>query len=342
MKLSTRDANAFLRQPDTKVPAVLLYGQDPMRVADKRKALTLALVGPQGEDEMRLTRIPAAELRKDGALLDDAMRGQSFFPGHRAALVEDATDGLAKTIETTLQSWQPGDATVVVTAGGLAAKSGLRKLFEKHPAAVCIALYDDPPAEAEIAEMLGAAGLNQIGADARGALNTLARSLEPGDFRQTVEKLGLYKLNDATPVTPEDIDACAPQSTEADLDELIAIVAEGRREAIAETLRRLYAQGVQPVGLCIGFLRHFRQLHAAASDPGGAGQGIGKLRPPVWGPRRDAMVRQASRWGRPGLERAVSIILDTDLQLRSADRAPAQALVERSLIRLAMMAGQRR
>jgi DNA polymerase-3 subunit delta len=89
-------------------------------------------------------------------------------------------------------------------------------------------------------------------------------------------------------------------------------------------------------------MRHFRVLYTVASDPGGAGQGIGKLRPPVFGPRRDRILRQAQAWGARKLETALGILTDTDLALRSAgQRAPAMALVERSLIRLAML-GQAR
>jgi DNA polymerase-3 subunit delta len=37
------------------------------------------------------------------------------------------------------------------------------------------------------------------------------------------------------------------------------------------------------------------------------------------------------------LEQALTLLTDTDLQLRSASRAPQMALMERALIRLAMM-----
>ena len=93
--------------------------------------------------------------------------------------------------------------------------------------------------------------------------------------------------------------------------------------------------------LCIGTMRHFRALHTAASDPGGAAAGVGRLRPPVFGPRRDAMVRQAGAWGRDRLETAIGLLIDTDLQLRSSRPVPQNALVERALIRLAMMARAR-
>jgi DNA polymerase-3 subunit delta len=107
-------------------------------------------------------------------------------------------------------------------------------------------------------------------------------------------------------------------------------------------MRRLKAQGTQPVGLCIGATRHFRALYTAASDLGGAAQGIARMRPPIFGPRRDRMLRQAQGWGAERLQQALTILTDTDLTLRSAaQRAPEMALVERALIRLAMLAGAR-
>ena len=96
------------------------------------------------------------------------------------------------------------------------------------------------------------------------------------------------------------------------------------------------------MSLCIGATRHFRTLYAAASDPGGAAAGVGRLRPPVYGKRRDRIVRQAQSWGAANLETALSLLTDTDLQLRSAGQtAPGMAVAERALIRLAMLAGTR-
>jgi DNA polymerase III subunit delta len=91
---------------------------------------------------------------------------------------------------------------------------------------------------------------------------------------------------------------------------------------------------VQPVTICIGALRHFRILHAAATDPSGPGVGIQKAR--VNFKQKDAMGRQAGQWGARMLEQAVAILLETDLTLRSTSRAPGMALMERALIRIAM------
>lgn len=338
MKLTGAAANGYFRNPDKTHTGLLIFGADPMRVAGKRQEVIAALVGPKGDEEMRLTRIAAADLRKDPAQLNDAIKAQGFFPGHRVAFVEDATDGMAKILDAALSDWQPGDAQVIVTAGQLTAKSALRKIFEGHRNAVAVGIYDDPPSRDEIEQALQAAELSTNSNDVMNSLMALASSLEPGDFRQTIEKLGLYKRGDSEPLSVDDIMACAPQSAEVDVDDVLSVVATGQTDKLAPVLRDLYAQGVAPVTLCIGAMRHFRQLHAVASDPGGAAAGAGRLRPPVFGPRRDKIVRQASNWGRDRLERALTTLTDTDLQMRSAGATPDRALMERALIRLAMLA----
>ncbi|MCI2400175.1 DNA polymerase III subunit delta [Aliiroseovarius subalbicans] len=341
MKLSPRDASRYFAKPEAHRTGVLIFGTDAMRVALKRQELIANLIGPTGEEEMRLTRMQAGELRKDPAMLTDAIKAQGFFPGPRVAFIEDATEVIAKIVTAALEDWQDGDAQVVITGGNLKPTGGLRKLFEKHPNAYAAGIYDDPPSRDEIQADLQKAGLREIEPEAMNDLTALSRSLDPGDFRQTLEKIALYKLSDPTPLTPADVLAMAPTSTEAGLDDILHIVAEGRSGEIGPVLRKLQAQGVAPVGLCIGATRHFRALHAASADPCGPAQGINRLRPPVHFKNRDRMVRQAQGWGIHKLEQALEVLIETDLALRSSQRAPQMALMERTLIRLAMLGGRR-
>ncbi|RBP97006.1 DNA polymerase III delta subunit [Rhodobacter sp. 140A] len=338
MKLAGVAAVRYFAKPDPARTGLLIYGADAMRVALRRQEVIAALVGPEGEAEMRLTRIAAAELRKDGAALNDAVKAVGFFPGPRVVFVEEATDTLAPTVSAALKDWREGDAQIIVTAGSLTAKSALRKLFEPHPNAVAIGIYDDPPTREEIEEILHRAGLRHIDQAAMTDLLALAKALDPGDFRQTVEKIALYKYGDSAPLTPAEIAACAPATVEAEVDDVLNIVAEGRPQELGPMMRRIEGQGVLPVTLAIMALRHFRTLHAAASDPGGPGAGIGRVRPPVFGPRRDRMQAQASRWGMFRLEEALKLLIETDLTLRSASKAPQMAVMERALLRLSMLA----
>lgn len=342
MKLSPRDATPYFAKPDPDRSGLLIYGNEAMRVALKRQQVLKALLGDGAEEEMRLTRMQAADLRKDPALLLDAVKAVGFFPGPRAVFVEEANDSAAPVIDAALRDWQPGDAQIIVTGGALKASSKLRKLFEAHPNSYAAGIYDDPPSRADIERSLAQTGLRDVSVDSMAALVALSTELSPGDFNQTLEKLALYKHGDATPLTPEDVDVCAPQSNEAALDDMLNIVAEARSTEIGPILRRLQAQGTNAVSLCIGATRHFRTLYVAASDPGGAAAGVGRLRPPVFGKRRDRIIRQAQDWGPNRLEDALTLLTDTDLHLRSAGQtAPAMALMERALIRLAMMTRKR-
>lgn len=332
MKLLPRDATGYFAKPDPSKTGLLIYGSDAMRVALKRQQMLKALLGKDAEEEMRLTRIPAAELRKDPALLLDAVKAVGFFPGPRAAFVEDANDTVAAILLDALKDWQDGDAQIIVTAGALKKTSKVLKGFESHPNAYATAIYDDPPDRAEIERLLSAADLTPD-TDAMGMLTDLARALDPGDFRQTLEKVSLYKLNDSSSLTAQDIAACAPTSTEAEVDDILHVVAEARAADIGLVMNKLQAQGVTAVTLTIMAIRHFRTLYKIAANPGA----------PLYGVRdRDRAMRQAKSWGAAKLETALSVLTETDLTLRSAGQhAPAIALVERAFIRLAMLGAQR-
>ena len=331
MKLKSHDVAAFVARPSADAPGALIFGTDAMRVAIRRQDLLLNLLGKGAEDEMRLTRMSGADLRKDPAQLQDAVKAQGFFPGPRAVFVEEATDGIADTAAAALETWEPGDAQIILTAGSLTPRSKLRKLFESHPSAPVLPVYDDPMGRDQIEAELRRAGLPLPDRDAMGELMALAQELEPGDMRQTLEKLSLYKRGDETPLSSDDIHACAPASTEGDVDAMMGIVAEAKTGEIGPMLRKLQAQGVTPTTLTIGATRHFRALHAMSSGANARMPGNFKV--------RERMQRQARSWSMVKLEQALGVLLDTDLALRSGGQtAPQMAVVERALIRLSMLA----
>ena len=334
MKLAGAEASRYFGKPDRLRAGLLIYGADPMRVALKRAEFVVALIGKTGEAEMRLTRMSGADLRKDGTLLLDAIKAIGFFPGPRLVFVEDATDTITGTVAAALQDWQPGDANILITAGALTAKSALKTLFEKHLNATAIALYDDPPTREEVEAELGRAGLTNVDRDATTEIFALSRSLDPGDFRQTLEKLALYKHADPTPLTAAEVHALAPATADADVLDLVHAAVEGKAADLGLILRRLEGQGTLPVTLCIQTLRYIRALHATATTPDAGGYGG---RAAGFGPRRAAMERQAKTWGGRALESAMALLVETDLTLRSTSKAPAMALMERALIRIAMM-----
>lgn len=337
MKLAARDAARVLAKPDEGLAGLLLYGADAMRVALKRAALIEALIGPDGAAEMRLTRIAGADLRRDPAALADAVKATGFFAGPRAVLVDEAGEAATAAVRAALEDWRPGDARIVVTAGGLGAGSGLRKTFEAAKNAAAVGIYADPPGRDEIEGSLRAAGLSRPDRETMGDLEALGRSLDPGDFAQFLAKLALYKRGDAMPLAAADLAACAPPAAEAEVDDVVALAAEGDAAGLAVALRGLGARSANPTGLTIAAGRYFRTLLAAAAAADGPDAALARARPPVFGPRRARMAAQARALGPGEIEKALALIIDAELALRSSRPVPGPALVERLFVRIAML-----
>ena len=338
MKLAGAQAAAFCRSPDPALAGALLHGTDEGMVATRRRQLVDALLDG---DPMRLERLDPATVRRDPAALDAALRARGFFGGRGVVLVEGATDALAAVLEPPLSSAAPEDAFLLVTSGPLPAKSSLRRVFEGSKSLMGLHISEDLPAPAEIASRLSSLGAAAGFSDGAGdLLASLAAGMDAASFDRLLETVATYALGANRPLEAEDVAALAPSGLDAELDAFVAAVAGGRPEAIGPILRRVMAAGATPVGLLLGLQRHFRQLLLAASAEGGPEAGLGRIRPPLWGARRDTMRAELSRWRRDRLEAAARLLFEADARVRSADRVPALALVERCALRLAMMAGR--
>lgn len=341
MKLSARDAARFCAAPDLTRAGILLYGADPVEIAEKRRQLVSTLLGDADGADMRLTRMSGSDLRKDGAAMIDAMKAQGFFGGQQVVLVDDATDGVVKVFEAALSEAQRGDAFLVVTAGMLAARSKLRKLFESAGNAAAAAFYGDAPDRMMIEAMLKDAGAQHISEDALRDIEALAASLDAGTLRDFVTRLALYTLGQDDPVSSRDVTLCAPSAGDTEIDEILSAVAEGKTGLIGPLMSRMQAQGQAPTSLVIGASRLFRQIHLVGSVSGGDVDGaISSLRPPVFGPRRAALIRQCRIWRRDKAESVLQLLLETDGLLRGGSGAAGYAILERAFLKISMTAQQ--
>lgn len=334
MKLTGQDAIKYCLDP-TPVPALLLHGEPNTKVKDKYKYIKTKLVGSSANDEMRLTEITASELRKNKSLAVDAIKEIGFFPGPRLVLIENCTDGLTSLIEEIISSYKEGDAFLIVTASFLPARSKLRKLFENNKSTMSIGVYPEPPTIQEINLTIKTAGIGEI--EIKKDLVQLGQSMELNEFKQVLEKIILYKINDSSPLSYEDISECVEISLETKLEEVIDTICSGNTNYLASLLRKLTAKGQNPTSICIGVVRHFRNLHILASQPSKIEISLSKIRPPVFGARRNKLISNSKMWGIKRLERALNILMETDLRLRSSKLDPKNALIERALIKVSMM-----
>ena len=334
MKLNAREATQFCRSPDRRYRAALIYGEDSVEVSRRRAQLIKALIG-DGEDH-NVTQLDAGHARRDPALVVDAVMARGFFGGEPIVVVEGGTDGLTPSMTEAIAAMGQDDAFLVVTAGILPARSKLRKLFETDASAVAAPCYQTALGRAEIELILKDAGLDALSDDAVRDLVDFARSADSGALTDLISRLALYSLDAVVPVSSEDVIACLPGSGDADLDDVLDAVANGDVGRIGPMMTKLESQGVNATTLAISAMRKFRQLHAISSSGGSAETVISRLRPPVFGPRRDALVRQARLWSMGKCEGALKLILETDSALRGGAASAGYPVLERMLIRLAL------
>jgi DNA polymerase-3 subunit delta len=218
----------------------------------------------------------------------------------------------------------------------------LRRLFEGSGALAALGLYPEPPDMTELTALLGDAGLGRaLTAEAMQDLATIAGQTDRGSLGQLIEKIAVFSLDRTDPLGPEALAPLLPMAAGNDLDRLVAAVAEGQAEAVGPLVARMAAAGVGASGMLIATGRHFRQLLGLAAAQDGIDAALGRLRPPAFGPRRRALAAQARRWGPRRLEAATRLLFQADRTLRSPGSRPDRALVERTLIRLAMMVARR-
>ena len=234
MKLASRDTVSFFKSPPKRITGVLIYGSDTMRVSNKRHQLIKSLLGSKADEEMRLARISRENLKKNPEQAIDLCKAQGFFPGERALLIEEASETIAEIIIKAVEEWKDGDATIVVTAGSLKPSSSLRKFFEQQENTFAVPIYDIPINKFDVEDIISESGLQNVTQESFTQLMTLASDLQPGDFKQSIAKLALYKLNDETPVTSQDIINCAPNSSEADIDEVLNIILAGKEFQVSQ------------------------------------------------------------------------------------------------------------
>ena len=338
MKLSKAEAARHFANPDRSKAGTLIYGPDPLRVADRKDRLLLALIGPDGKPDLRLDDINPEQIRNDPSFLALAVKAMGLFSsGPRAVCIDNPGDSASAVIGSALDAHEEGDAWIIVTAGSLRPNSKLRKLFETHGNACAAAVYADAVSHTEVDSALRDAGIGNVTPDASRAIAALGQEMPPQLFRQLIEKISLYKQGDDRPVTCEEVEACAPETGQVLLDSLLSVVADRQPKMVGEKLRQLAAQGFNPVTICVAAKRTFKNIYSVASDQAGPVEGAKRLKPPAFGMRRDRLVRQARTWGVRGAELALLHLSETDRMIRSDKPAPPQAMVERTLLRIAHM-----
>jgi DNA polymerase-3 subunit delta len=336
VKIETRQVEAFLKKPDPKVRAVVVYGNDDGLIAERAMALART-VCEDLKDPFRVVDIAGDALKNDPARLADEFSAMSLMGGRRVIRVRPAGEESAEALKN-LVAAQAGDALIVLEGGNLTPRSALRTLAETEPCLAALPCYMDNEG-ALIALVQGAARAQSLTVE-EDALEWIVERLggDRGQSRSEIDKLLLYKgQDDGKTITLDDAMAVLGDTAAIDQDDVVAATFDGEQVALDRALERVFAEGGNAVQLVRAVQRHTDQLHAVA---GQTVRGVpieaalAKARGlPRFGPRRDAFLRHLRVWPLPRLNAALDTVLEAEIQCKSTG-LPDETIARRLCSRL--------
>lgn len=339
MKLSGAKADAFVKKPDPKVRAVLLFGPDAGLIRERAKMLVAYFA--DDSDPFAVTELTGDTLRKDGALLADSSNAMSLMGSAAVVNVRDIGDAHVALIEDWLDAGA-GAHPAIFEAGELAPRSKLRATFEKRPDTAALGCYPDEGRDLAgiIREHMSANGVTLE----RDALPVLMSRLGTDRLavRQELDKLVMYAGGPGSGATiaSADVEASIGDVKTASLDDIAFAVGGGDQKSLGNAMDRAFSEGANAVGVIRAVQRHLDRLHQAkslAQADGNLQGAIKKLRPPVFFKVVGAFEQQARAWAPNDLARAMTLLLETERDCKSGLDIE-QAICERALLQLTQAA----
>lgn len=347
--LKGRAIKGFLARRDPDIAAVLIYGPDS-GLARERAAKLASDVVSDFKDPFNYLELSDADLKEEPGRLADEISALSFAGGERVIRLRTNGEAAAKAAGVLIDGLDGGhikpNGVVIIEAGELTPRSGLRKTFEKARRAAALPCYADGPADvrAMAQEIARAEGL-RFEDD---ALDLLVSML--GDdhalSRAEIDKLVLFKGPKALrtgpgTISPEDVRATLADGLGDALEDTAAAAADGDPSRLARALQKAATAGASPIGLLRAIQRSFSRLKAAGDfmETGdSAAAAMKKLRPPVFFAEQRAFENRLYKW-RSGsrLDNALRLLIDAELDAKTTG-APQREIVERAALRLALMA----
>lgn len=348
--LKGRAIKAFLDRRDPQYAAVLIYGADAGLARERADILARSVVA-DFKDPFNYIELSDADLKAEPGRLGDEAAALSFAGGERVVRLRTSGEAAAKPVEAFLAALDAGavkpNALVLIEAGALSPRSGLRKAFEKAKRAAALPCYADGPADVRAMAQDAARAEDLRFED--DALDLLVSILgeDHGLSRAEIDKLIVYKgpkslRSGPATISVEDVRASLVDAMGDVMDDAAAASADGAAARLAATLRRAAAAGASPIGLLRALQRSFARLRTAREfmDAGeSAASAMKKLRPPVFFAEQRAFESRLYKWEGRKLDRALRMLIEAELDAKTTG-APQREIVERAALRLALMAGR--
>lgn len=341
MKLDFRQIDAFLKNPDKKIRAILVYGPDSGLVQERAAILGKHYVADLN-DPFNVAHLTGDIIADDPARLSDEANARSLMGGMRVVRITGGGAELALALKDWFKADPNPECILIIEAGNLGPKDALRKLCESQELAAALPCYveDERSLSTLIRDTVRAAGLT-ITAD---ATNWMANSIK-GDrlrARMELEKLVLYMGSDEDGrpgnITLEDVqNSCGDAGTQS-IDELVYAFGDRNALAALKSFTRLHAEGVAPVTIVRSLQNHVFKLHTVKTMTEQQNMPLDdamkRLQPPIFFKQKDQFVAQLRQYPLPKLRKILSDINKLEASTKQNGAAP-ELLISNFLLKSA-------
>lgn len=348
MKLTFKQIEPFVKNPDPTARVILIYGPDQGLMGERSKIIAKQIVSDLN-DPFNVVTLTSEKIASEPSSFYDEAQAQSLMGGNRLIFIKNGADNLNVILKDYLED-PSNDTLVIVEAGDLGPRSSLRKLCESAKNAAALPCYvdDERSLSQIIRDMCMHAGY-KIESDAIQALS----SALVGDrtiARNEIEKLLLYKglakgyegfegdpiRENIGFISLNDVYASCGDVRDWSMDKLVYAVGGGNINEANIIIQSLIKNQVAPIILLRSVQNHFWRLlsvKSKISDGLTVDEAVKTLTPPLFWKVQDAFKSQIMRWQLPHLESAIDSLNKTEAMSKKTGYVDV-SLIENCLIQL--------
>jgi DNA polymerase-3 subunit delta len=329
-------AAAFLKTPEARFTAYLLFGTDQGLVSERAANLAKA-ISSHDSTPGEVIRLDEIDIENDPDRLSIELFTMPMFGGRKIVRVSTGKRINAAMLKPYAVAKDLA-GVLIVEAGNLKRDDGMRLAFEKSANAAAIPCYiDDTRGLGDIIREILEQNRLTITPGARQLLMSRLgadRVMSRGE----IEKLALY-ARDTGQISEDDVDAVVGDAAELTIDRIVMATASGDSPRAVRELSRALAAGENAQNIISAIQRYFVRLHRLRTsiDSGqSVDAAIGELRPAVHFKVKDALAAQCRAWRTEMLDVALGGIATAARNARVSS-ALEDMLTERLILSLSRL-----
>lgn len=332
MNIKPLQVDAYIKKPDNRIKAFLVYGSNEGLQRDIVKRLAQSVCADLN-DAFQVSELNGDDLAADIGKLYGEFNGQSLMGGRRVIIVNNAGNDLSKPLCKMLdESLNSPNLLILSGVSGLSKSSSLVKLAESSEDIAAVACYDDRN------EDIGAV-LKKMGLTFEPAALQLFYSRLSGDRMVNlgeIEKLSVY-MGSAKNVTVDIVKKVISDASDSKAEDIYYAALEGKKTEALLAYDAYINEGNEAVSVVRAMMYHCLRLLiccAAMEDGSTKEKAMGRLVPKVFWAQEDSFKRQLSLWNRDKLLRLFEMLYDAEKDCKTTNM-PSNEVVSMLLLRVA-------